>query len=75
MERSATVTVTDDERTPEDIPEEFYKTPKVASILGLSVETVGDWIKAGKIQDAKKINGYWYVPRSEVLRIVNERHG
>jgi predicted site-specific integrase-resolvase len=55
-------------------PEELYSTVRVATILGLTTDTVRDWCVEGKVL-CKKINGYWRIPRSEVIRIANDRHG
>ena len=61
-------------KTTNSSDEETYSTPKVASILGLTTDTVRGWCVDGKIK-ANRVNGYWRVPRSEVIRIANDRHG
>lgn len=63
--------MSDTEETHEEV---YYPTTKVAATLGLTTETIRDWITLGKIK-AVKIHGYWRVPRSEVIRIANDRHG
>jgi excisionase family DNA binding protein len=70
MTQETSVTVP--EINPDEDP--LYPTAKVAEILGLTAETIRDWISAKKIRGIK-VNGYWRVPRSEVIRVANELHG
>lgn len=52
----------------------LYDTEAVAKIFSLSRQTIQDWINAGKIK-AFKLGGMWRIPKSEILRISNDRHG
>jgi excisionase family DNA binding protein len=52
----------------------LYTTESTAKIFAVTVQTIQDWIHAEKI-GAMKVNGYWRIPRSEILRVSNDRHG
>lgn len=70
-----TDTPTETEAEPaEDFEKNYYPTAYVAEVLGLSAETIRDWIARGVIK-AVKIERQWRVPRSELVRVANDRHG
>lgn len=52
----------------------MYDTEAVAKIFSVTVQTIQDWINK-EILGAVKVSGYWRVPRSEILRLSNDRHG
>lgn len=54
-------------------PEKLYTVAEVADLFSVTGETVRDWIKSGKIKGVK-INGYWRVARSEVIRFGNSKY-
>lgn len=56
-------------------PEKLYSTTRVAELFSVTVETVGDWIKQGKLPGSVKVNGKWKVPHSAVMALANGRHG
>jgi excisionase family DNA binding protein len=62
------------DKEPTEIEDPLYPTTRVAETLGVTAETVRDWIAQGKIEGVK-INGYWRVRRSEVIRLANAQHG
>lgn len=64
--------MTDTETQIEDDP--LYSTRKVAATFHLTTETIRNWIKEGKIK-AQIVNGRWYIRRSEMIRVANNRHG
>ena len=51
---------------------EYYTTGDVARLSGYHYTTVQTWIQARKIR-AKKIGGWWRIPRSEVEKILKEK--
>jgi len=55
-------------------PEVHYSTVKVAETFGVTTETVRNWITRGVIKGVK-VGSHWRVPRSEVLRLANEKYG
>lgn len=55
--------------------EKYYSTQKVAETFGVTTETIRNWISRGTIQGAIKIGNYHKVPRSEVIRLAQERYG
>ncbi len=52
----------------------MYDVPGVAKIMSMSTWTIRRWIEEGKLRGTK-INGYWRIPRSEILRISKDLHG
>lgn len=52
----------------------LYTTEATAEIFAVTPETIRDWLNAGKIKGIKP-DGYWRVPRSEILRVANARNG
>jgi len=49
--------------------EKLYKVSELARMLGVSRVTVVKWIRSGRIS-AYSINGYYYIPESEVEKLV-----
>jgi len=49
--------------------EKLYKVSKLAELMGVSRVTVIKWIRAGRIH-VYNINGYYYIPESEVERLL-----
>jgi len=49
--------------------EKLYKLNDFAKLVGVSRSGVIKWIKTGKIR-AVKIHGRWYIPESELERLV-----
>jgi excisionase family DNA binding protein len=52
----------------------LWSTDKVAELFDVKPETVRNWIDQGKIK-AIKLNGYWRIRRSEVIRYGNANFG
>jgi len=52
----------------------MYSTEDAAKIFSVTANTMRDWCVDGKIRGIK-VGNFWRVPRSEILRISNERHG
>lgn len=52
----------------------FMSVPKVAALFDVKPETVRDWLTSGKMEGIK-INGYWKIRRSEVVRFGNSKYG
>jgi len=53
--------------------ERLYKVSVLARLLGVSRVTVIKWIRSGRIH-AYNINGYYYIPESEVERLLRGVH-
>jgi len=49
--------------------EKLYKVSKLAELIGVSRVTVIKWIRSGRIH-AYNINGYYYIPESEVEKLL-----
>jgi len=49
--------------------EKHYRVSELAKLLGVSRVTVIKWIRSGKIS-AYSINGYYYIPESEVEKLL-----
>jgi len=49
--------------------EKLYKVSELAELMGVSRVTVIKWIRSGRIS-AYNINGYYYIPESEVEKIL-----
>lgn len=60
---------------PDDLPEKMYSSVKVAELFDVTPETVGDWIKQGKLPGSEKINGRFRIPHSAVIALAKGRHG
>lgn len=54
--------------------ETWYSTTHVAGIFGVTTETVRNWIDRGVLKGERRGN-HWWVPRTDMLRLANERHG
>ncbi len=54
-------------------PEQYYTTTEVAKLFVVRPRTVQQWIKNGKLR-AIKINGFWRVAKSEVVRLGKETY-
>jgi excisionase family DNA binding protein len=52
------------------ISEDYLSTAEVAEELGISPVTVRSWIHQGRIQGVKKVGKYFYIPKSELTRIL-----
>lgn len=53
--------------------ERYYNLNETATLLGIKVRTVREWVHTGKIQAVKYPNSRpWYVPESEIARIRGE---
>jgi putative resolvase len=52
--------------------ERLYKTGKAAKLLGVHFLTVKRWIYSGKLKAQKSVAGRWYVPESEIQRILGK---
>lgn len=52
--------------------EKIYSTEEAAEVLGLNVETVRNWLRAGRIKGVKLGKRYWRIPEREVQRLVFE---
>ena len=53
---------------------EYYTTGDVARLTGYHYTTVQFWIQTGRIE-ARKIGGWWRIPRKEVERVLREKLG
>jgi len=49
--------------------EKLYKVSQLAELIGVSRVTVIKWIRSGRIH-AYNINGYYYIPESEVEKLL-----
>jgi len=49
--------------------EKLYKVSELAELMGVSRVTVIKWIRSGRIH-AYNINGYYYIPESEVEKLL-----
>jgi len=49
--------------------EKLYKVSELAKLMGVSRVTVIKWIRSGRIS-AYSINGYYYIPESEVEKLL-----
>lgn len=55
------------------MPVKSYSLRETASILGVKVRTVREWVKLGKIAALKGGNGwYWEIPESEIEKRLKE---
>lgn len=52
------------------IAEDYLSTAEVAEELGISPVTVRSWIHQGRFQGVKKVGKYFYIPKSELTRIL-----
>lgn len=52
----------------------LYTAQEVAKMFGVTAYTIRLWIEQGRIE-ARKIEGRWRIPRSEIRRVANEEHG
>jgi molybdopterin-binding protein len=52
-----------------------YRIGEAAALLGVRVETLRRWERAGKLRVARTAGGQRLVPASEVARILAERRG
>lgn len=52
----------------------LYTAQEVAKMFGVTAYTIRTWIDSDRIK-AKKIEGRWRIPRSEIRRVANEEHG
>lgn len=50
----------------------MYKTGKAAKLLGVHFLTVKRWIYSGKLKAQKSAAGRWYVPESEIRRLLGK---
>lgn len=56
-----------------DLPK-FYSTPQVAKMFSVTVGTVRDWIREGKLEAVKPGGrGHWRVAEEELRRFANEQ--
>lgn len=55
--------------------EEAYRIGEAAALLGVRVETLRRWERAGRLRVARTAGGQRRVPASEVARILAERRG
>lgn len=51
---------------------ELYKAREVACLLRMNTKTLYGWVKNGKVSVIRTPSGGIRVPRSEVLRLVDE---
>lgn len=49
-------------------------TEEVAKFFNVKPLTIRDWITNGKLK-ATKLNGYWRVWQSDVIKLAQERYG
>ena len=49
-----------------------YNIIQTATLLGIKVRTVREWIRIGKINAFKQKNGRWIVPEKEIERIKDD---
>lgn len=54
--------------------EKHYSVHSVAGMFDVGAQTVRLWIREGKLK-ARKINGRWRIPESELKRLANTRYG
>ena len=52
----------------------YFTSHQVAQMLGVSLPTVGNWAKAGKLTAHRTPGGHRRIPRAELLRFLHE-HG
>jgi excisionase family DNA binding protein len=58
----------------DDDLEKLMPTDQVADLFSVTPETVRNWITRGLIKGVK-VNGYWRIPRSEVVRFAKSKYG
>lgn len=50
--------------------EKNYNLKEVASLLGIKIRTVREWIKTGKLKAQKyAVSNRWFVTESEIKRV------
>lgn len=52
-----------------EVNEQFYTVTKAAKELGLNRRTLGDHLRAGKVQGIKVDGYFWLIPLSEIERL------
>lgn len=57
-----------------DLEKEYYKTGEAAEFLGIDPKTVYAWTRTGKLQFEKSQTNRVQIPRSEIIRILEEEH-
>ncbi len=58
-------------------PDEFLRSVEVAMMLGVTVNTIGRWLKEGYFPNAYRINprsrSHWRIPKKDVDAFIEER--
>jgi excisionase family DNA binding protein len=52
--------------------DKLYTTQEVSKILRVSLQTVGNWLRSGKIKGSKVGKG-WRIKKSELERFMNDQ--
>lgn len=59
-----------------DIPDRpLFKTDEAARIIGVTRQTIYNWIQEGRLAFIRTPGGQYRIPRGEVLRVMGERKG
>ena len=58
--------------------EEILTTPKVAKLLGVTVASINEWLKAGHFPNAYRINpmrprSAWRIPKRDIDEFIEKR--
>lgn len=55
--------------------EKLHTTQQVADIFEVGAQTVRVWITKKKFPGARRVNGRWRIPHSDVVAMANGNHG
>ena len=55
-------------------PNRLIKTSEIAAMFSVTVPTVTNWIKTGKLKGIK-VNGFWRVKQSDLSDFISRDHG
>lgn len=56
-------------RVPSTLDQDKYSTGQAAALIGVSFITIKRWIYSNKVKATKDDQGWWQIPREEVLRM------
>lgn len=51
-------------------PERQYQPVEVAALTGRNIRTVRAWFREERIPGAKKINGMWYISKTDLIQFL-----